>query len=273
MTKLRAILENLRDGLAQNRRDPGADAVIETGLQWLCRAQDSSATRDGGVARHYDLLEGWGPSYPETTGYIVSTLLDCAPDHPRMNLPQRARRMLDWLVAVQLPGGAFPGGTIGEQPVEPVTFNTGQILLGLCSGVEAFGDAYRPAMLEAAVWLVATQDPDGCWRRFPSPFTPGEEKVYYTHAAWSLIETERLAPDCGYAEAAHRNALWALTQQLPNGWPANCCLNDVNNPLTHRRVGIAPPARTHDGTTLCGAMPTRPVRMGKICAENGQHLA
>ena len=36
--------------------------------------------------------------------------------------------MLDWLVSIQMPSGAFQGGTIGESPVVPVTFNTGQIL-------------------------------------------------------------------------------------------------------------------------------------------------
>src|SRR5262245_34594310 len=55
--------------------DPGAIAVIVEGLNWLARAQDNSATNDGGVARHYSLVSGWGPSYPESTGYIIPTLI------------------------------------------------------------------------------------------------------------------------------------------------------------------------------------------------------
>src|SRR5947209_3043523 len=51
---------------------------IDAGLRWLCAAQDFSASADGGVARHYSLVAGWGESYPETTGYIVPTLLMCA---------------------------------------------------------------------------------------------------------------------------------------------------------------------------------------------------
>ena len=34
----------------------------------LERAQDYSSSEDGGVARHYGLLNGWSASYPETTG-------------------------------------------------------------------------------------------------------------------------------------------------------------------------------------------------------------
>ena len=233
MAKLRAVIEHWRDGLAQRRPDPGPDAVIADGLRWLCRAQDWSATSDGGVARHFSLLRGWGPSYPETTGYTVSTLLECAGEYPDLDLTSHARRMLDWLLSVQFADGSFPGGTIGQHPTVPVTFNTGQILLGLCSGAQTFGDPYRDAMVRAADWLVATQDADGCWRRFPTPFAERGEKTYETHVAWALVEAERLAPGRGYAEAAHRNARWALTHQTANGWLANCCLDHPKKPLTH----------------------------------------
>jgi hypothetical protein len=58
--------------------DPGSERVLHALMGWLCEAQDRSASADGGVARSYDLLRGWETSYPETTGYIVPTLLDYA---------------------------------------------------------------------------------------------------------------------------------------------------------------------------------------------------
>src|SRR5687767_9294072 len=64
-----------REGL---RVDPGTAWCVTEGLAWLGRAQDHSATRDGGAARHYGLRDGWGASYPETTGYIVATILEQA---------------------------------------------------------------------------------------------------------------------------------------------------------------------------------------------------
>ena len=105
---------------------------------------------------------------------------------------RRARRMLDWLVSIQLPEGGFQGGTIDHAPVVPVTFNTGQVLLGLAAGVEEFGEAYIEPMRRAADWLVATQDRDGCWRRHPSPFAAPGEKTYETHVAWGLLEADRV---------------------------------------------------------------------------------
>jgi hypothetical protein len=146
--------------------------------------------------------------------------------------------MLDWLVRIQLPSGGFQGGMVNQTPVVPVTFNTGQILIGLATGVTELGDSYRPAMLAAADWLVQTQDPDGCWRRFPTPFAKPGEKAYETHVSWGLIEAERVEPGRGYSETALRNAQWALTHQRPNGWFDRCCLGDATRPLTHT-IGYA----------------------------------
>jgi len=219
-----------REGLGA---DPGIARAVTEGLAWLGRAQDASTTRDGGVARHYRLSDGWGASYPETTGYIIPTMLHHAKLRDDQVLRSRARRMLDWLVSIQLPGGGFQGGMVNQTPVVPVTFNTGQILLGLAAGVSEFGDGYRGAMLAAGDYLVETQDADGCWRRHPTPFARPGEKAYETHVSWGLVEAERIEPGRGYAEAALRNVRWALTHQRQNGWFDRCCLDDAARPLTH----------------------------------------
>lgn len=214
--------------------DPGNEWAISEGLAWLGRAQDESPTADGGVARHYGLRDGWGASYPETTGYIIPTLIEQARLRNDPSLLGRARRMLDWLMRIQLPGGGFQGGMINQTPVVPVTFNTGQILLGLAAGVSEFGSIYSAAMCAAADWLASTQDSDGCWRRYSTPFAAPGEKAYETHVSWGLIEAERRVPGRGYAEAALRNASWALSHQRANGWFDRCCLgSDTHAPHTH----------------------------------------
>jgi hypothetical protein len=229
-----AMRQDREDCQGLPRVDPGPERAIEATLRWLCRAQDCSSSADGGVARHFSLLSGWSPSYPETTGYIVPTMLVEADLSDQAALRQRARRMLDWFVAIQFPEGAFQGGTIASDPPVPVTFNTGQVLLGLAAGATAFDDeAYSTAMHRAARWLVETQDADGCWRRFPTPFAEPGEKTYETHVSWGLFEAERAAPGHGYGEAGQRQVRWALGNQQPNGWFTHCCLNDSDRPLTH----------------------------------------
>jgi hypothetical protein len=215
-----------------NSEDPGLDVCIDSATGWLCDAQDNSVSQDGGVARDYSLLSGWAASYPETTGYIVPTMLRVSQLRQRHELRERAARMLDWCVGIQLPCGGFQGGRVDSEPVVPVTFNTGQVLLGLAAGVAAFG-RYEEAMHRAARFLRDSQDADGCWRQYPTPFAAPGEKAYETHVAWGLFEADRRAPDEGYGAAGWRQVQWALTKQQPNGWVRDCCLNRPEAPLTH----------------------------------------
>lgn len=229
----RAVAERERDLRGPYGPEPDIETAIAESVAWIGRAQDNSRSNDGGVARDYSLIEGWNSSYPETTGYIIPTLIAYSRLTGDLDARDRAKRMLDWLLSIQFPDGGFQGSVIGAEPVIPVTFNTGQILLGLASGAEEFGDTYREPMCRAADWLVATQDDDGCWRSHRSPFTEPTDKAYETHVSWGLFEAARLEPDAPYADAAIANIKWALSLQNDNGWFRDCCLSEPDNPLTH----------------------------------------
>jgi hypothetical protein len=234
----RARAEVLSDRRGLPAADPGTEAIIRCCTEWLCAAQDNSTSADGGVARDFSLVKGWSCSYPETTGYIIETIIEMARRTGSDDLHARARRMLDWCVAIQFPEGGFQGGKIDSTPRVPVTFNTGQILIGLAAGVAAYGDAYLDATHRAASWLRDTQDADGCWRKHATPFAKPGEKAYETHVSWGLFEADRVAPGHGYGAAGLRQVDWALTKQQPNGWFASNCLDDPIKPLTHT-IGYA----------------------------------
>jgi aminoglycoside N3'-acetyltransferase len=237
--RVRRLPALARSEIARDRQglpdiDPGPLAVIAAALDWLCVAQDRSTSYDGGVARHYSLVSGWASSYPETTGYAIPTLLASDRFARGRELNERAREMLDWLVSIQLPNGGFQGGIIGDRPILPVTFNTGQILLGLAAGARVCGEPrYLKAMNRAADFLVKSQDLDGCWRSHDSPFTIPGERTYDTHVAWGLLEAARVARSDVYGRAALANVRWALTHQRDNGWFGRCCLETSTEPLTH----------------------------------------
>lgn len=228
-----ARAEHLRDHGELSGGDPGVEAAIDSGVAWLCLAQDGSLSHDGGVADLYSLIEGWGSSYPETTGYIIPTFLTYAKLRSDNTVRERARRMLDWLVSIQFPDGSFQGGTISAEPKLPTVFNTGQILIGLAAGVREFGDEYFEPMRRAADWLVKVQEPDGSWRKFESPFVDPGEKTYCAHVAWGLLEATRVAPDRYYAEAALANLHWTVSEQNAVGWFAKCDFDNPDQPLTH----------------------------------------
>jgi hypothetical protein len=230
-----AWIEVARDQFVGLRSDPGPELAIDVGLAWLKIAQDRSSSNDGGISRHFSLLSGWAASYPETTGYAIPTLIEQGKGKSNSSLLNRARRALDWLVSIQFENGAFQGGTIGTLLLEPVTFDTGQILIGMAAGTAEFGNDYRGAMGRAAQWLVDTQSNDGAWRTLnPHLGTHADTaRTFETHVAWGLFEAARLEPNKGWGEAGLANIRWAITHQRPNGWFDHCCLSDCIRPLTH----------------------------------------
>jgi hypothetical protein len=130
--------------------------------EWIMRAQD--ATPDRGVSRMFSLSKGWGASYPETTGYIIPTLLDYARFSGNDKYKYRALKMADWELTIQLDCGAIQAGTVVVSPKTPTIFNTGQVLFGWISAFKETGkERYLKAATKAANWLVDVQDPDGFW--------------------------------------------------------------------------------------------------------------
>lgn len=205
---------------------------LAAAIDWLCRAQD---VRDGqpdagGVSAGWSFEDGWLPSYPETTGYIIETMLAAAELLDRPELVGRARRMIDWELSIQLPDGAFPGH-FGEPGSRPVIFNTGQIMHGMVAGYTQLKlDQCLAAAVRAGHWLADQQDDDGCWRRFEHNDTP---HVYNTRATWPLLATGLLAGESRLVRAAKRNLDWALTQQTESGWFATNAFVPWRSPFTH----------------------------------------
>lgn len=215
--------------------DPGAEACIDAGIDWILEAQRQSSSRDGGAARHFDLHTGWGASYPETTGYIIPTLLHHAKRREDGAVLRRsAKTMLDWLVSIQMPSGAFHGSHRDSVAFEPVVFDTGQILFGLAAGVKEFGEGYVEGLRSACNWLVSVQDPDGAWR-VPNPFAIEGDHVWEAHVAWGLLEAAQVLGDERIGEAGMKNIYWAASKQHRNGWYPDCGLGrgDKLAPLTH----------------------------------------
>lgn len=205
---------------------------LAAAIDWLCHAQD---VRDGqpdagGVSAGWSFEDGWLPSYPETTGYIIETMLAAAKALNRPALVARAQRMIDWELSIQLPNGAFPGH-FGEAGSRPVIFNTGQIMHGMVAG---YSQLQRQDCLRAAVraghWLAEQQDDDGCWRRFEHNDTP---HVYNTRATWPLLATGLMADEPRLVQAARKNLDWALTQQTASGWFATNAFVPWRSPFTH----------------------------------------
>ncbi|HLH05579.1 MAG TPA: hypothetical protein VKX25_22615 [Bryobacteraceae bacterium] len=204
---------------------------IREAAEWLVRAQDAGADR--GVSYGADFGNGFLPSYPETTGYIIPTFLALCRYLKRDEFRSRAVEMGEWESAVQLESGAVMGGMYNRQPT-PAIFNTGMVLLGWSALYDETGcELFRCSGARAARWLMEMQDEDGTWRRGNSQFARAESTLYNVKAAWGLARMGRSLGQCEYLQAAVRNAEFTVSQQHPNGWFPDCCLTNPHRPLLH----------------------------------------
>lgn len=124
------------------------------------------ATGDGGSSAYYHLFNGWQSSYPETTGYLIPTLLEYAELRNDEYWNALAIKAGDWLLSIQFENGAWQGGQIGKMS-EPRVFNTAMILDGLCALYDYTADRkYLHAAKRAYDWLLEVASEKGLWEKF-----------------------------------------------------------------------------------------------------------
>ncbi len=213
---------------------------IQEALDWIKRAQD--ATPDNGVSRGYSVgwnphfqSKGWQASYPETTGYIIPTFIDCGKYFNDEELIDRAIKMAEWEIDVQMENGAVIGGVINESEPTPSVFCTGMVIFGL---VRAFQETQNASFLnaaeKAASYLLAVQNKDGVF--IESKHYKYANKIsttYHTRVAWALIVLGKLINDENYIKSGIKNIEYRLKFQGKNGWFRDNCLYDPENPLVH----------------------------------------
>jgi len=210
-------------------------------LQWLFRAQDS--TLDRGVSYGYfpiSAARGWDVSYPETTGYIMTTLVEYGRRTSWAEPIERARSMALWEAEIQMPTGAVQGGKLTLSTKQtPAAFNTGMVLDGLVTVLQERAD---PVILKAAEraadFLAHDLTNEGLFIT-NGEFVAGDAiKIYNVLCAWALHRFGRMTGSGRHCDLAIKAVQGALRFQKPNGWFAENCLSDSRRPLTHT-IGYA----------------------------------
>ena len=225
-----------RDGAEQALETliPARPAVsphaLEAALAWLCRSHD--ATGRHGSSKGFSLLHGWLPAYPETTGYVIGSLLSYGERRGgRADLVQRAREMGDWEREIQEPDGGVMEGAIGTAPRRSVVFNTGMVLHGWIDLQESGIDGYEEAAARAAGFLTDHLRVGGTWA--PEVEYSGLPHTYNSRVAWAMLRWARRVGDQRTEVAARRHLDWVVTRQRANGWFDDCVFKPGTKPSTH----------------------------------------
>ena len=128
--------------------------------------------------------------YPEVTGYFVPTLYNWGEQ-------ERARTCTRWLLSIQLPDGAFPA-----PDGVPYTFDTGQVMRGLCAALNDMDDIEAP-LRKACDWVVKQVAPDG---RLTTPstelWTGIANDLIHTYVLPPLVQAGKLLGVAEYADTA-----------------------------------------------------------------------
>ncbi len=153
-------------------------------------------------SRIYFPFKKWSAPYPETTGYIIATLLDLAKYEKYNHLKKHAKEMADWIIELQAEDGGLPGGLYDSNgKMEKSIFNTAQMIIGLNAAYIFFNEKkYMEASAKAASWLKDVQEENGYWTKYhyQKDFFPS----YYTRVAWPMLEAAKIIDDIDIENAA-----------------------------------------------------------------------
>lgn len=194
--------------------------ALTKSLDWLIKSIDPTT---GGSRANYSILfngpKGWSGPYPETTGYIIPTFLKASKMvEGYASLRDKAIKMGEWLLAIQMEDGAYQGNIYypGKETSKSI-FNTGQIILGLTSLYDETRDNnYLEAAKRAAEWLASHQASDGTWKEYNyvANFSPS----YYSRVSWPILKVFERTEDESFKVAAFKNLRHIQTQQLSNNF-------------------------------------------------------
>ncbi|MFC4726427.1 hypothetical protein ACFPB0_14115 [Glycocaulis abyssi] len=189
-------------------------AHLRVTLDWLVR---SIRHGKGGSSAYYSPLRGWSAPYPETSGYIIPTLLDAASALDDASLRASALQLGEWLLELQDEAGWWPGGLLTSRSSrQPSVFNTAQILDGMVALAHNTEDErWRAAATHGALWLTQTLGDDGCWQI--GNYREGVNPSYYSQVAWPMLQAWTLTGDDEIRDGASRVLARIMGRRAPSG--------------------------------------------------------
>ena len=202
---------------------------LKLSAEWLIQ---SIAKGRGGSCAHYSPLMGWSKPYPETTGYLIPTLIRVSKFLKDPKYSESALSIGQWLLDIQSQNGSWHGGLHPGTSSEGSVFNTGQILKGMMALFHHTGDqAFLTAADRATNWLASGLGSNGLWPA--GDYKASETPSYYSHVAWPMLEVWQITQSDSQRIAAELFLDTVLERKLQNGAIARWGFNDQGSAFTH----------------------------------------
>ncbi len=202
---------------------------LRSTADWLLKSINKGK---GGSCAHFSPLLGWSKPYPETTGYIIPTLLKLYNYYHDERFLVAASSTGEWLLNIQNKDGSWPGGLYPNKNLSGSVFNTGQILKGMIALYRHTNNqVYINAGLRGAHWLTTGVDQKGFWPA--GDYQASKTPAYYTHVAWPMLEVWQETNDDSIKSAAIRFLDATLLRKKNNGVFSGWGFKDEGSAFTH----------------------------------------
>jgi hypothetical protein len=190
------------------------DLRLHRAYDWLKNA--FQATGGMGFSKGFHYFSGWMPAYPETSGYIIGSLLKYEGAYQNEEALRIACSTAEWLFSRHNPDGGIPA--IGKTSGLSLAFDTGMVLHGYLDLYHRTQDQRAAeAARRCSEYLCRSQNPDGSWLNCYQ----GIPHAYHARVSWPLLDYARTFDDDRAYQTAVRNLDWVVAQQMESGYWEN----------------------------------------------------
>jgi hypothetical protein len=209
----------INDGFCCLSRNDLQDG-LQAAADWILRSHEACGkTGSSGYYSPVSWLKGerkWFAPYPETTGYIIPTLVNYSQMTGEAMYAKAAIDMAEWILTLQSDDGSLPSGYFHGYANQSSVFNTGQVIKGLLAAYQYSGDKrFLQGVVNASSWLVHVQDRDGAWRQYA--YQAGFSPSYYTEVCWPLLTVWKLTGEDRFKTCSVKALSYIRNKQKDNG--------------------------------------------------------
>jgi len=178
-------VNHIKDVLSALGGQQRIEAALQSNLRWIAKSFEVNGLKGSSGKR--TVYGRWGAPYPETTGYLIPTLLECSSYNE--GLRDIALAQLSFIKSIQNEDGSFYQAVDNKAPI---IFDTSQIVIGLialCPEVLKFEDI-SDVTKQAVVWMQEQLTAEGLFLEYN--YVDNYNPAYYARIAWAMSQGEAI---------------------------------------------------------------------------------
>lgn len=160
--------------------------ALTDNISWI--KMSFAANNNLGSSKYRNILGAWSESYPETTGYLVPTLLNAYSILKDPSLLTLAKNQISYFQSLVLSNGSFRQSPNSN---EAFVFDTAQIMLGLIAlNHTEENEATLKMLKDAYLFLLNALDENGTFMH--SNYVANYNPSYYARIVWPMLKCEEI---------------------------------------------------------------------------------